>query len=651
MAEYDVLRQEILAQFERVTPLAHGRGAEVTVDRLFGAQERLHGGRLTVVVCGEFNRGKSSLLNALLNQPNLLATDAFFATRLVTTIGRGDREEVWVSLDEDAPRPAERRRIRRDQIGEFTAQGTTNPDAERARLVEITLPDERIAAGMLLVDTPGVGGVFYEHTRVTKHYLPAADAIVFVASAEEPLSKYEVDFLTEAAHAVRGSDNPDALLVALTKADLVTDIDVWIEGVRRRVADATGRDGAAVRVFPVSSLAKQEGLAIDDAELIEQSGFPRLEAALWAQLARHRAKVILGGALAEIDAALRVLLQPLQSEAAALQDSSRDRLAELERETERESARLAELAAGAAPWRLRLDKSVEALRRTLAERAAGEFDRVWTRAEQEYVNEREYQEQPDRLGARLNGDLDMAMTAVGEWGGKQAAQLQRDLAAEIGLELGNSALGALPPPGLVDLGGLGRLQRPTRTEERYEPAEYRTVRETVTLERNAVSRGLRSVTGFLFGKKGQERYDAFIPPKVKVVEREELVRAERRWTVEVTEEIPAHVLAERREQLRAAVADGRRNQTRTIEAAVERVVGDYTKDIAAELDSRINREQERITDTLPRLKAAAAATAEQARARLAELAVEQAPLLELRDGSAALIERVTHLSSIGEDGQ
>lgn len=647
MSSYEILRREILQRFDLVVALAEQREAEVTVDRLVGARERLLAGRLTVVVCGEFNRGKSSLLNALLNAPNLLPVDAFFATRLVCTIGRAEREETWVTLHGAPGQPDERRRIRRDQIGEYADQSTVNPDAGRATLLEIGLPDERLAPGLLLVDTPGVGGVYFEHTLATKDFLPSADAVLFVASAQEPLSRHEVDFLDEAAHAVRGADNPDAMLFVLTKIDLVDDPEEFMEGMRARIGQVTGRAPAEVRILPVSSKAKISGLAREDRRLIESSGFPELEQALWTQLSRHRAKVLLGGALTEIDAAGRVLLQPLDSEETALRETSRKRIADLEQRSEQEADRLAELAAGAAPWRDGLRRDLEVLKSRLVERAEREFERIWTRAEDEYIDQREYQVKPERLAERLNGDLAMAVASVGEWGAKQAAQLQRDAAERIGLELGAGMLGQLPPPGLIDLGGFGQLQRPVRSVARREEAQYRTVRKEVVQERAAPSGAIRRIFGFFSGSRGEARYDAWLPPRIQIVEQVVEVRPERTWTEQVEEEIPARVLAERREALRDAIRDGRRDQRRHIDAALRDVVTDFGADITAELDSRIQRELERIGDTLPRLRAASRSTAEQTAARLAELAVDQQALRELRDGCADLVRQVLRPAGAG----
>src|SRR5689334_16730737 len=70
-------------------------------DRVEVAQERLADPACRVVVCGEFKKGKSSLVNALLGA-RVCATDADVATAIPTYVRYGERLEAHV-LDEESP--------------------------------------------------------------------------------------------------------------------------------------------------------------------------------------------------------------------------------------------------------------------------------------------------------------------------------------------------------------------------------------------------------------------------------------------------------------------------------------------------------------------------------------------------------------------
>ncbi|NER05229.1 MAG: hypothetical protein F6K17_22860 [Okeania sp. SIO3C4] len=51
-----------------------------------------------IVICGEYKQGKSSLTNALLNEPELFPVDVDVTTSLVSTITYGEREKIMVVL-------------------------------------------------------------------------------------------------------------------------------------------------------------------------------------------------------------------------------------------------------------------------------------------------------------------------------------------------------------------------------------------------------------------------------------------------------------------------------------------------------------------------------------------------------------------------
>jgi type IV secretory pathway ATPase VirB11/archaellum biosynthesis ATPase len=83
---YQVLRERTLSLYPALMNVARRRDAGTTGSRLAASAARLGDDTLTVVVCGEFKRGKSSLLNALLEEvPPLFPVDARVATSVVTS--------------------------------------------------------------------------------------------------------------------------------------------------------------------------------------------------------------------------------------------------------------------------------------------------------------------------------------------------------------------------------------------------------------------------------------------------------------------------------------------------------------------------------------------------------------------------------------
>ena len=202
MSSYGALRDSALLLFVALRDIADRRGAELVAARAEAAAVRLKHDSLTVVVCGEFKRGKSSLLNALLDEPEpLFPVDARVATSAVTVVSWAATENVVVELLGPGGDVAQRD-IDRADIASYVTE-TGRPEGVAVAAVRIGTPHPLLASGLVLVDTPGVGGVFSAHTAATMAFLPSADAIVFVADFTQPILRSELEFLRLAAAAVR----------------------------------------------------------------------------------------------------------------------------------------------------------------------------------------------------------------------------------------------------------------------------------------------------------------------------------------------------------------------------------------------------------------------------------------------------------------
>jgi len=159
MPEFDDLRTKTLTLFSELSEIAQSRGAGEAVQRLAAGRQLLLDERLVVVVCGEFKRGKSSLLNALLEEPDLFPVDAFFATCLITTAGYAPEETISVTVAEEDG-SLRQLVIKRGDIASYATESGNPRNVKRAQLISIETPNPRLANGLMFVDTPGVGGVY-----------------------------------------------------------------------------------------------------------------------------------------------------------------------------------------------------------------------------------------------------------------------------------------------------------------------------------------------------------------------------------------------------------------------------------------------------------------------------------------------------------
>ena len=285
MTELEDLREDVLSVHVTLTTLLAPRLGETRRRLLAASRDRLAEGRYYVVACGEFKRGKSSLLNALVERPGLFPVDADLATCAVLSLEWGEADSAMVYFADaeegdlgSGPEPVS---IPMERVREFvTEQG--NPDnAKNVSRVEMSAPIQELKSGLVLVDTPGTGGVNPAHSAATRAFLPHADAILFVASAVEPLGVAELDFLKLAL-----AQCP-IVVTALTMIDNVESTAQVVREARTRIAAVAGVDPADLVIVPVSSFRKRDGLDEHDPGLLTGFRVPRTRSRDLGRPRRH----------------------------------------------------------------------------------------------------------------------------------------------------------------------------------------------------------------------------------------------------------------------------------------------------------------------------------------------------------------------------
>jgi len=203
--------------------------------------------------------------------------------------------------------------------------------------VEIHLPRQLLAAGLVIVDTPGVGGLGSAHAAASLAAIAMADAVIFVTDASQELTRSEVDFVFQAR------DLCKTVVCALTKTDFypawrrIKELD---EGHLRAVAD--------VPVLPISSSLRTLAVKNNDKALNTESGFAEIVAFASERVGSGGAIRIAGNAAAEVLAVTDQIQSTFQAERSALADPAAAQ--QVVEDLNRAKAKVELLRSAAAKW-------------------------------------------------------------------------------------------------------------------------------------------------------------------------------------------------------------------------------------------------------------------------------------------------------------
>jgi len=395
---------------------------------------RWHASQGAVVVAGEASRGKSALINALVDRRNLLPVDVEVSSNVHVVVRHGP-EAATVLLDGG---PKE---IGLDEVDVWACEAGNPGNVKGVRGVEISLEHPLLASGICLVDTPGVGGLDGGHAQLTLAALGGADALLFVVDSDAPISRPELAFLAQAAQRIA------TVIVAVTKIDQDPGWREVVDSDRRLLQEAL--PGLAnVQVFPVSSRVKSKA---DDlaargdttlaAELHSESGFDPLERALVERVAGRVQEVRALNLLTVAEGLVAQLRRDSSVRLQALSGPTKDD------ELARARASLAELGKTNAAWTAKLSEELQVVGLDLRARLTQSIGDVRRRAEAALA---------DAPPAALDGLVEGARSDLVAVSGALSIELEEravavapHVAAEAGLDPVELAVDGLSEPDLL----------------------------------------------------------------------------------------------------------------------------------------------------------------------------------------------------------
>jgi GTP-binding protein EngB required for normal cell division len=290
------------------------------IARLRLLDSRLANEHLQVAVVGQFKRGKSTFINALLGD-NVLPTGVIPLTAVATFIAWGEEPLVVVHFRDQAPREEfalESADGIREILFRFVSEKANPENRLGVGRVDLFYPSDILAGGTVIIDTPGFGSTMRHNTEAALQVLPECDAAFFVVSADPPITEVEVEYLH------RLKPKAARIFFILNKVDYLRqdEKDIMVDFMRNVLTEKhlLEPDG---RVFGVSARKGLEAKRSGNLAALETSGMAELENHIFRALAGEKTRWLEDGvrsktidvleqAAADLQLRVRALNMPIE---------------------------------------------------------------------------------------------------------------------------------------------------------------------------------------------------------------------------------------------------------------------------------------------------------------------------------------------------
>ncbi|KZE98081.1 MULTISPECIES: dynamin family protein [unclassified Rhodococcus (in: high G+C Gram-positive bacteria)] len=428
---------ELAELLSRTAAVATSAGRSDLVDRVQAARSRVLDPRRRIIVVGPLKQGKSQFVNSLLNLTVCSVGDDE-TTAIPTVVSNAESLSAQLVLADPGNEPI-RVDVPPEEITTVTPASPLAQGREVLRL-DIGVASPLLADGLVLVDTPGVGGHGNPHAAGTLGLIPSSDAVLVVSDASREFTEPELSFLRQ----VQGLC--PAVAVLITKIDLYPHWRQIVEANRGHL----DRAGIDVQMLPVSSLLRSHALRLNDEELNAESGFQQLYAFLRDDVVARADVLARSSVSLDVRSVTEHLTLSLGSELAALKDP--ERAAAAVAGLQRAKAAAEELHKRSSQWQQTLGDGIADLASDIDHDLRDRLRRV-TREAEETVDEGDPGKDWPQLGEWLEEQIAASVGDNFVWAHERALWLS-ELVAE---HFASSGAAALPD---LDVGDLDNVLDP-----------------------------------------------------------------------------------------------------------------------------------------------------------------------------------------------
>lgn len=268
-------KQNLLQLIKKINMLDYIKKNQIVSEKLNDLVSDIENDFFTVVVLGEFKRGKSTLINALLGK-EILPVNVLPETATINALTYSDELKVYVKMNDGTEREGE---STPEYLQQFSAQSKCE-DIHNIKYIKIGYPAEFLKDRLIIVDTPGVSDIDEQRVEVTYKFIPKAHTVLFLLDANSPLKKSEKDFI-EQRLLPYGINN---IIFVVNKYDNVDEEEEpnYLSDLRVRLEKAFDMDVKekqieSFKLIPLSAKWALQGMVQKNNMMIEASGIKNLK--------------------------------------------------------------------------------------------------------------------------------------------------------------------------------------------------------------------------------------------------------------------------------------------------------------------------------------------------------------------------------------
>lgn len=268
----------ILSNLEKIKGLLDGLIDHSLSSEIEDLNEKLRSEKFYLVILGLFKRGKSSFINALL-QDNVVPSGVVPLTAIITLIEYAAENKAEIYFEDN-----HKEITSLSNVKEFIAE-EKNPHNQKGVYKVVIYHSNELLKHVTIIDTPGVGSSLEHNTETTLQFVNKIDAALFILSTDIPITQLEVDFLKTLKKTV-----PKVIFI-LNKIDLLDsqELNELLNYNKKVLNEICDQD---IKLYLTSSRLALNGYAQKDQALINKSNIEKVKEGIFNILADQKDAIL-----------------------------------------------------------------------------------------------------------------------------------------------------------------------------------------------------------------------------------------------------------------------------------------------------------------------------------------------------------------------